>query len=113
MPDRKDVPPGTLDMLVLRVIARGPIHGWGLMKRLGELTDDVFQVTPGGLFPALQRIEEYGWITGEWGVSENNRKARFYTLTRTGRKELLREQGAWRKVAAAILRVLGPESDLA
>ena len=106
MSTREDVPSGTLDLLVLRIIERGPIHGWGLMKRLGSLTDDVFQVTPGGLFPALQRIEEYGWITGEWGVSENNRKARFYTITKAGRRQLAKEQDRWKAISLAITRVL-------
>ena len=106
MPARKDVPSGTLDMLVLRVVARAPIHGWGLMKRLSDLTDDVFQVTPGGLFPALQRLEEDGWIAGEWGVSENNRKARFYTITPSGRRQLAKEQNHWKAVTIAVSRVL-------
>jgi transcriptional regulator len=106
MPTRKDVPSGTLDLLVLRIIARGPIHGWGLMKRLGDLTEDVFQVTPGGLFPALQRIEENGWIAGEWGLSENNRKARFYTITKAGRRQLSKEQDDWKTITLAISRVL-------
>jgi DNA-binding PadR family transcriptional regulator len=70
------------------------------------LTDDVFQVTPGGLFPALQRIEEYGWIVGEWGVSENNRKARFYTITRAGRRQLAKERDRWNVITVAIGRVL-------
>jgi transcriptional regulator len=104
--ERRDVPQGTLDLLVLRVIARGPIHGWGLMKRLSSLTDDVFQVTPGGLFPALQRIEENGWVSGEWGVSENNRKARFYTITRAGRRQLRKEEAHWNAIALAVARVL-------
>jgi PadR family transcriptional regulator, regulatory protein PadR len=106
MPTRKDVPSGTLDLLVLRIVARGPIHGWGLMKRLGDLTEDVFQVTPGGLFPALQRIEENGWIAGEWGLSENNRKARFYTITKAGRRQLSKEQDDWKTITLAISRVL-------
>jgi PadR family transcriptional regulator PadR len=106
MPTRKDVPSGTLDLLVLRMVARGPIHGWGLMRRLGELTEDVFQVTPGGIFPALQRIEENGWIAGEWGVSENNRKARFYTITKAGRRQLAKEEEHWKAVTGAISRVL-------
>jgi PadR family transcriptional regulator, regulatory protein PadR len=106
MTDRKDVPSGTLDMLVLRVISRGPIHGWGLMKRLGELTENVFQVTPGGLFPALQRLEEDGWIAGEWGVSENNRKARFYTITKSGRRQLAKEEDHWKAISMAVSRVL-------
>ena len=106
MAERKDVPQGTLDLLVLRVIATGPMHGWGLMKRLGTLTDDVFQVTPGALFPALQRIEESGWVSGEWGVSENNRKARFYTITRTGRRQLQKEEAHWNAITLAVSRVL-------
>jgi transcriptional regulator len=106
MAERKDVPQGTLDLLVLRVIARGPMHGWGLMKRLSTLTDDVFQVTPGALFPALQRIEENGWVSGAWGVSENNRKARFYTISRAGRRQLLKEEAHWRAITSAVTRVL-------
>ena len=93
MTARKDVPSGTLDMLVLRVISRSPIHGWGLMKRLGELTDNVFQVTPGGLFPALQRLEEDGWIAGEWGVASS------FTVPLSV-AEALPEVAAWRVGAA-------------
>lgn len=78
----------------------------GPHERLGRLTEDVFQVTPGGLFPALQRIEEYGWITGEWGLSENNRKARFYTITKAGRRQLAKEQDRWKAISLAITRVL-------
>jgi transcriptional regulator len=106
MAERKDVPPGTLELLVLRVIARGPMHGWGLMKRLSALTDDVFQVTPGALFPALQRIEENGWVSGAWGLSENNRKARFYTITRAGRRQLQKEEAHWHAITVAVTRVL-------
>jgi transcriptional regulator len=106
MAERKDVPQGTLDLLVLRVIARSPMHGWGLMKRLSTLTDDVFQVTPGALFPALQRIEENGWVSGAWGVSENNRKARFYTITRAGRRQLRKEEAHWQAITSAVTRVL-------
>lgn len=106
MTSRTDVPSGTLDLLVLRIIERGPMHGWGLMQRLRDLTDDVFQVTPGGLFPALQRIEEYGWIVGEWGVSENNRRARFYTITKSGRRQLAKERDRWDVITVAIARVL-------
>jgi transcriptional regulator len=106
MAERKEVPRGTLDMLVLRIIARERLHGWGLMKRLGALTDDVFQVTPGAIFPALQRIEEYGWIAGEWGTSENNRRARFYTITKAGRRQLEKEEQHWKAITAAVSRVL-------
>lgn len=106
MPPRKDVPQGTLDLLILRIVARGPMHGWGLMKRLSELTDDVFQATPGAIFPALQRLEDNGWATGEWGVSENNRKARFYTITTAGRRQLVKEQEHWNAITVAVSRVL-------
>lgn len=106
MPTRKDVPQGTLDLLILRVLARAPHHGWGLMRRLSELTDDVFQATPGAIFPALQRIEENGWVTGEWGLSENNRKARFYTITKAGRRQLQKEQEHWQVITGAVARVL-------
>jgi transcriptional regulator len=106
MPTRKDVPQGTLDLLILRVLARERQHGWGLMRRLSALTDDVFQATPGAIFPALQRIEENGWVTGEWGVSENNRRARFYTITKAGRRQLQKEQEHWQAITGAVARVL-------
>ena len=93
MPERKDVPQGTLDFLLLRLLAREPMHGWGLMQRLRELTDDVFQVTPGALFPALQRIEEYGWASAEWRTSDNNRRGRSYAITRAGRRQPGRRAG--------------------
>ena len=106
MGTRKDVLQGTLDLLMLRILARERLHGWGIMQRLRELTDDVFQVTPGSLFPALRRLEENGWIEGEWGVSENNRKARYYTLTRAGRQQLAAEQRSWRAITLAVAKVL-------
>ena len=88
MADRKDVVQGTLDLLVLRILATPPMHGWGVMQRLRHLTNDVFQVTPGSLFPALRRLEENGWASGYWDVSENNRKARYYAITKAGQKQL-------------------------
>jgi transcriptional regulator len=106
MPDRKDVPQGTLDLLILRILSRGTQHGWGIMQRLRELTDDVFQVTPGSLFPALQRIEESGWASAEWDVSENNRKAKYYAITKAGRKQLVAEQAHWKSITLAVARVL-------
>lgn len=106
MPDRKDVPQGTLDLLILRLIAREPMHGWGIMQRLRRLTDDVFQVTPGSLFPSLQRLEENGWASAEWGVSENNRKAKYYAITRAGRRQLAAEEAHWNAIALAVSRVL-------
>ena len=106
MPDRKDVPQGTLDLLILRILSRQPMHGWGIMQRLRELTDDVFQATPGSLFPALQRIEECGWASGKWDVSENNRKAKYYAITRAGRRQLAAEQTHWSAITMAVARVL-------
>ena len=83
------------------------MHGWGIMQRLRELTDDVFQVTPGSLFPALQRLEENGWAEGEWGVSESNRKAKYYSVTASGRKQLKLEEKHWKAVTLAVSKVLG------
>ena len=103
---RKDVVQGTLDLLVLRIIAVQPMHGWGVMQRLRHLTDDVFQVTPGSLFPALRRIEENGWASGEWGLSENNRKVRYYTITKAGQKQLAREKQNWKSITTAVEKVL-------
>jgi transcriptional regulator len=103
---RKDVVQGTLDLLVLRIIASQPMHGWGVMQRLRHLTDDVFQVTPGSLFPALRRIEENGWASGEWGLSENNRKVRYYTITKAGQKQLAREKQNWKSITTAVEKVL-------
>ena len=106
MPARKDIPQGTLDLLILRILSREPMHGWGIMQRLRELTDEVFQVTPGSLFPALQRIEECGWASGKWAISENNRKAKYYAITRAGRRQLTVEQARWNTIAVAVARVL-------
>jgi transcriptional regulator len=103
---RKEIPPGTLDLMILKIIARQPMHGWGIMQRLRELTDDVFQVTPGALFPALQRIEENGWAASEWGVSESNRKAKYYSVTANGRKQLKAEEKHWQTITLAVAKVL-------
>ena len=103
---RKDVVQGTLDLLVLRIISAQPMHGWGVMQRLRHLTDDVFQVTPGSLFPALRRLEENGWASGEWGLSENNRKVRYYTITKAGQKQLAREKQNWKSITTAVEKVL-------
>jgi PadR family transcriptional regulator PadR len=106
MTARKDVPQGTLDLLILRMIAREPLHGWGIMQRLRKLTDEVFQVTPGSLFPALQRLEESGWADGSWDTSENNRRAKYYAITKAGRKQLAKEEQHWKAITVAVGRVL-------
>jgi PadR family transcriptional regulator PadR len=100
---------GTLDMLILRTLVFGRQHGQGIARSIQETSEDVLLVEHGALYPALQRLEARGWIAAEWGVSDNNRKARFYTLTKDGRKQLARETNRWRQMAAAIGRVLGPE----
>jgi PadR family transcriptional regulator, regulatory protein PadR len=97
---------GTLDLLILRTLLHGAQHGQGIARAIQLQSDNVLIVEHGSLYPALQRLEERAFVSAEWGTSENNRKARFYTLTKKGRAELTREQGEWRKVAAAIMRVL-------
>jgi transcriptional regulator len=99
---------GTLDLLILRTLILGAQHGQGIARLIQQESEDVLIVDHGSLYPALQRLEKRGFIAAEWGISDNNRKARFYTLTKNGRKELRREQGEWRRIAAAIMRVLGP-----
>ena len=101
-----DLPQGTLDLLILKTLALGPQHGWAISERLQQISSDVLQVQQGSLYPALHRLERRGWIKPKWGTSENNRKAKFYELTRAGRKQLETEESAWRKLAAAVGQVL-------
>ena len=103
---RRDLLQGTLDLLILTILARDAMHGYGLIQRLRELTGGVFSITPGSLFPSLQRLEENGWIAGQWGTSENNRRARFYKLTKEGRKQLAREEKEWEAITLAMAKVL-------
>ena len=98
---------GTLDLLILRTLAHGPQHGQGIARAIQQQSDNVLIVEHGSLYPALQRLEDRSLVSAEWGTSENNRKARFYTLTKRGRAELTREHSEWKKVASAIMRVLG------
>jgi len=100
---------GTLDLLILRTLLFGPQHGQGIARTIEQQAEDALLVDHGSLYPALQRLEARGWIGAEWGTSENNRKARFYTLTKAGRKQLTAQTQQWRRLAAAIGRVLGPE----
>ncbi len=97
---------GTLDLLVLRVLSGGPQHGFGIAQRIHLLSQEVLRVEEGSLYPALYRLEEKGWIESEWGQSDNNRRAKYYSLTRAGRKQLATEQQAWDRIAAAISAVL-------
>src|SRR5215469_1024522 len=107
--DRVAILQGTLDLLILRTLIFGPRHGQGIARAIQEQSEDVLLVDHGTLYPALQRLEDQGWIDAEWGTSSNNRKARFYKLTKAGRKQLAQETSQWRKLVAAIGRVLGPE----
>lgn len=101
---------GTLDLLILRTLVPGRQHGQAIARAIQERSDDVLIVDHGSLYPALQRLEERGFIEAEWGTSESNRKARFYRLTKKGRNELGREEAEWRRIASAIARILAPAS---
>ena len=106
--DRLDVLQGTLDLLVLRTLdALGPLHGYGIARRIEQVSGDVLALNQGTLYPALLRLEQQGWISSEWGTSDNNRRARFYALTRTGRRQLATEVERWQRISAAVNLVLG------
>ncbi len=100
--DKSDLLQGTLDMLILKVVALGPIHGYGIALRIQQISKDALQVQQGSLYPALQRLEHRGWLTAKWGQSESGREARFYSLTRQGRKQLAAETDNWARLAEAI-----------
>jgi len=106
MNDRAELLQGTLDLLILKALILGPLHGWGISKRLRQMSRDALDVGQGSLYPALYRLEERGWIVAEWGVSEEGRRARFYQLTAAGRKQFAAERTQWRKFAATVERVL-------
>jgi PadR family transcriptional regulator, regulatory protein PadR len=108
-PERAGLLQGTLDLLILRTLGVGRQHGQGIAREIQEQSGDELIVDHGSLYPALQRLEARGWIDAEWGTSDSNRRARFYTLTRAGRAQLAAEAGQWRRFAAAVSRVLGPE----
>jgi transcriptional regulator len=106
MTDRLDLPQGTLDLLILKVLSLGPLHGWAVSERLHQVSRATLQIPQGSLYPALHRLERRGWITASWGASDNNRKAKYYDLTRAGRKQLAAEAAAWAKLTAAVGLVL-------
>ena len=103
---RSDLLQGTLDLLILRTLTAGSMHGWGISQRIQAVSDSVLVVNQGSLYPALYRLEAEGWIASEWGASENNRRAKFYKLTRSGERQLAREQRNWQRLASAVFRVL-------
>jgi transcriptional regulator len=104
--DKLDVPQGTLDLMILTILAREPMHGYGISQRLATLSRDSFQVNPGSLFPALYRLEQDGKLKAEWQASENNRKAKYYRLTAAGRKQLEQHRQRWERTACAVRSVL-------
>ncbi|MDE3156890.1 MAG: PadR family transcriptional regulator [Acidobacteriota bacterium] len=105
-PSRIDLPQGTLDLLILRILALGPEHGWAISERIQQVSRNVLQVPQGSLYPALHRLERRGWIKATWSTTENNRRAKYYDLSAAGRKQLEVEESGWRKLAAAVAHVL-------
>ena len=101
-----DLVQGTLDLLLLKIVALEPMHGWSISQRLRQISGDVLQVSDGSLYPALHKLEQEGWITAEWRPSENNRRAKFYSLTRLGRKQLEKEAANWDRLSGAITQVV-------
>ncbi len=106
MDDRLDLPQGTLDLLILKSLSLGPQHGWAISERIHEVSRATLQVPQGSLYPALHRLERRGWIRAEWGASDNNRRAKYYELTRKGQRQLLAETAAWEKLTTAVDLVL-------
>lgn len=103
---KSDLLQGTLDLLILKTLALQPTHGWGISQRIQQISQDVLQVNQGSLYPALQRLEQHGWIGSAWGLSENNRRARFYSLTEEGQRQLATETESWERLSAAVGRIL-------
>ena len=101
-----DLIQGTLDLLILKTLALGPTHGWDISQRIQQISQEILRVNQGSLYPALHRLEARGWIEAEWGASDNNRRAKFYTLTKTGRKMLAEETAAWERLSWAVTQIL-------
>src|ERR671919_2417068 len=101
-----DLVQGTLDLLILKVIANEPMHGWAIAQRIRQMSNDVLQVGQGSLYPALHKLEQQGWIEAEWGESENNRRAKYYSITRDGRRALKEEAAQWERLSAAISMIV-------
>lgn len=104
---KTDLLQGTLDMLILKIVALGPVHGYGISQRIRQISKEVLIVQQGSLYPALHRLEKRGWLVAEWGDSENGRQAKFYQLSREGRKQLTREEETWQRLAEAVTLILG------
>ena len=106
MSDQTDLLQGTLDLLIMRTIAPEPLHGWAIAQRIQQVSDELLRVQQASLYPALHRLEHQGWIAAEWGASDNNRRARFYSLTRAGRRQLSTEVSKWERLSAGVNLVL-------
>lgn len=104
---KTDLLQGTLDMLILKIVALGPIHGYGISVRIRQISKEVLNVQQGSLYPALHRLEKRGWLVAEWGDSENGREAKYYRLSKEGRKQLTREEATWQRLAEAVSLILG------
>lgn len=104
--ERLDLPQGTLDLLILKAVSLAPLHGWAISERIADVSHAALQVPQGSLYPALHRLERRGWIAAQWGVSDNNRRAKYYELTRSGRRQLEEEADDWRRLTAAVALVL-------
>ncbi len=111
MPQSTDLLQGTLDLLILQTLALEPMHGWGVAQRIQQLSKDVLQIGQGSLYPALHRLEYKGWIRSEWQTTENNRRAKYYRLTQTGKKQLATELATWDRLSLAIAAVLGQATE--
>lgn len=110
--DRQEVLPGTLNLLVLKTLGTmGPLHGYGIARRIEQVSGDLLEVNQGTIYPALLKLEQLGWIRAKWSVSENNRRAKFYSLTRTGQKQLLKEEEEWNRTSAIVTRFLTPTEE--
>ena len=111
MPPSTDLLQGTLDLLILQTLATGPMHGWAVAQRIQQVSREVLQIGQGSLYPALQRLQQEGWVTAEWGVSKNNQRAKFYRLTASGRRQLVAETSRWDRFVRAITGVLRPAEE--
>lgn len=104
---KSDLLQGTLDLLILKTLELEPMHGWGITQRIQQVSEDVLQVNQGSLYPALHRLEEQGWLSASWRMSENNRQAKYYELTRQGRRQLVEEKENWLRLSGAVARIVG------
>jgi transcriptional regulator len=111
--EKTDLLQGTLDMLILKIVALGPVHGYGISQRIRQISNEVLNVQQGSLYPALHRLEKRGWLTSDWGDSENGREAKFYKLSAKGRRQLLTEEASWNRLSQAVELILGAASEVA